>query len=72
MARPLRIKGAIGAILVYHWPTPRCSATIGTGKSVNQDWKEQSRQRMIDAARQESKGFLKPPRVNQDGVLIDA
>jgi hypothetical protein len=49
-----------------------CSATIGTGKSVNQDWKEQSRQRMIDAARQESKGFLKPPRVNQDGVLIDA
>jgi hypothetical protein len=50
----------------------QCSATIGTGKSVNQDWKEQSRQRMIDAARQESKGFLKPPRVNQDGVLIDA
>jgi hypothetical protein len=49
-----------------------CSATIGTGKSVNQDWKEQSRQRMIDAARQESKSFLMSLRVNQDGVLIDA
>jgi hypothetical protein len=27
------------ADLVRHW-TLSCSATIGTGKSVNQDWKE--------------------------------
>jgi hypothetical protein len=62
----------VAAIVRSRISWPACSATIGTGKSVNQDWKEQSRQRMIDAARQESKGFLKPPRVNQDGVLIDA
>jgi hypothetical protein len=49
-----------------------CSATIRTGKCVNQDWKEQSRRGMIDAARQESKSFLNRPRVNQDWVLIDA
>jgi hypothetical protein len=47
-------------------------AAIRTGKSVNQDWKVQSRQRMIDTARQESKSFLMSPRVNQDGTLIDA
>jgi hypothetical protein len=49
-----------------------CSAAIWTGKSVNQDWKVQSRQMMIDAARQENKCFLIPSRGSQDGVLIDA
>ncbi|WP_284948322.1 IS66 family insertion sequence element accessory protein TnpB [Acidisoma cladoniae] len=43
----------------------KCSAAIWTGKSVNQDWKVQSRQTMIDAARQEGKSFLILPRVNQ-------
>jgi hypothetical protein len=42
----------------YLW----CSVAIWTGKSVNQDWKVQSRQMMIDAARQESKSFLIPSR----------
>ena len=56
----------------YRSPVSSCGAAIRTGKSVNQDWKEQSRQGMIDAARQEGKSFLMLVRVNQAEVLIDA
>jgi hypothetical protein len=49
---------------IFRW-VQACSAAIWTGKSVNQDWKVQSRQTMIDAARQEGKSFLILPRVNR-------